>query len=126
MERIYSIGWITKTKILNALQDDVLMSVNDINEIVGIEVAGLRKYLKSMVLDGFALETKLINPNRTDSKCNMYKAKNREHWVDFVLNESGYDLRPPELRKPKVKRAIPHANTPFWGLTANGCLGSSD
>lgn len=115
-------GWEVKTKILAALQDDVAMAVSEINEIVCMETAGLRKYLKSITLDGFAIETRLVNPRRLDSKVNMYRAKNRDQWEEFVLNESGHDLRPPELRKPRIKRVIPHGDTPFWGLAANGCL----
>lgn len=122
MERIYSVGWEVKTKILAALKDDVSMSVTEVNEIVCMESAGLRKYLKSMVCDGFVIETRLVNPRRQDSKVNTYKAKNRGQWVDFVLNESGHDLRSPEDRKPKVKRTIPHRDTPFWGFLTNGYL----
>lgn len=122
MERIYSVGWKVKTKILAALKDDVSMSVTDINEIVCMESAGLRKYLKAMVCDGFAIETRLVNPRRQDSKVNTYKAKNRGQWVDYVLDTAGHDLRPPEDRKPKIKRIIPHRDTPFWGFLTNGYL----
>jgi hypothetical protein len=122
MQPIYSIGWEVKTKILNALKDDVAMSVTEVNEIICMDTPSLRKYLKAIALDGFATETKVINGKRRDSRINVYKAKNREQWEDYVLDTSGHDLRPPELRKPRVKRVIPHRDTPWWGLVTNGML----
>lgn len=122
MQPIYSIGWEVKTKILNVLKDDVAMSVTDVNEIICMDTPSIRKYLKAIVLDGFATETRVVNPKRRDSKLNVYKSKNREQWEDYVLDASGHDLRPPELRKPRVKRTIPHRDTPWWGLKVNGML----
>lgn len=122
MERVYKIGWENKTKILNALSNDTPMPVAEINKIVAIDTAGLRKYLKTMALDGFVSEVKVTNPNRKDSKVNMYRAKNRDRWEEFVLQEAGHDLRPPEKRTPKLKKIIPDRNTPFWGLLTNGYL----
>jgi hypothetical protein len=123
MQPIYSIGWEVKTKILNALKDDVAMSVTEVNEIICMDTPSIRKYLKAIVLDGFATETKVINGKRRDVRINVYKAKNREQWEDYVLDASGHDLRPPELRKPRAKRVIPHRDTPWWGLVTNGYLG---
>jgi hypothetical protein len=122
MQPIYSIGWEVKTKILNALKDDVAMSVTEVNEIICMDTPSIRKYLKAIVLDGFATETKVIHGKRRDSKINVYKAKNREQWEDYVLDTSGHDLRPPELRKPRAKKSIPHRDIPWWGLITNGCL----
>lgn len=123
MKPIYSVGWEAKTKVLNALKDDEAMSVADVNEIICTDTPSLRKYLKAIVLDGFATEIRVVNPKRRDSRVNVYKAKNREQWEDYVLDTSGHDLRPPELRKPRVKRVIPHRDTPWWGLITNGYLG---
>jgi len=122
MKKIYSQGWEVKTKILEALKDDVPMPVTQLNEILLMESANLRKYLKNMVVYGFVIESKLINPNRKDSKVFMYKAKNREKWVDYVFNTSGHDMRPEDARKPKEKLVIPPRNTAWWGLVTNGYL----
>ena len=122
MRLVYSIGWEVKTKVLAALKDDEPMSVSEVNEIVCMDNPSLRKYLKAIVLDGFATETKVIKGKRQDSKINVYKAKNRDQWEDYVLIASGHDLRPPERRKPRVKRTIPHRDTAWWGLIVNGYL----
>jgi hypothetical protein len=122
MQPIYSIGWEVKTRILAALKDDEAMSVTEVNEIICMDTPSIRKYLKAIVLDGFATETKVIKGKRGDSKLNVYKAKNREQWEDYVLDTAGHDLRPVELRKPRVKRTIPHRDTAWWGLMVNGYL----
>lgn len=122
MKPIYSQGWEVKTKILDALKDNEPMPVTKINEVVLMESANLRKHLKNMVVFGFVVESRQVNPNRKDSKVFMYKAKNREKWVEYVLNESGHDMRPENERKPKQKLVIPPRSSAWWGLVTNGYL----
>jgi DNA-binding transcriptional ArsR family regulator len=122
MKKIYSQGFKVKTKILEALKDDVPMSVTQLNKILLMESSNLRKHLKSMVFYGFVVELRLINPNRQDSKVFMYKAKNREKWEEYVLNTLGRDTLPENSDKLKEKLVIPPRNTAWWGLVTNGYL----